>query len=115
MQLLSIPPKQLPGLTLPLKFTPSPCRTPFALSLHSESPLTRIHKLKAAVINELGSMTKLENIWILYKKKPYSNSKSMKEILGDLDTEKKVEFTVIIIGGLVAPMSQQEANPGIRS
>lgn len=39
----------------------------------------------------------------------------MKEIVGDADMGEEVEFTVMVIGGLVAPVSQQGANPGIIS
>lgn len=36
----------------------------------------------------------------------------MKEIVGDEDIEKELEFTVMVIGGFVAPVSQEGANPG---
>lgn len=36
----------------------------------------------------------------------------MKEIVGDEDMGKEVEFTVMVIGGIVAPVSEQVTNPG---
>lgn len=36
----------------------------------------------------------------------------MKEIVGDENIGKEVEFTVMVIGGFVPPASQQGANPG---
>lgn len=103
------PPGSTPSLKIALKSLRNP---PFALSLPSESPLTSIHELKAAVVKELGSTAKLENIRILYKKKPCSDSKSVKEIVGDADIGEEVEFTVMVIGGLVAPVGQQAADTG---
>lgn len=97
-----------PSLKIVLKSLRNP---PLALSLSSESSLTSIHELKAAVVKELGSSAKLENIRILYKKKPCSDSKSVKEIVGDEDVGNEVEFTVMVIGGFIAPVNQQGTNP----
>lgn len=36
----------------------------------------------------------------------------MKEIVGDADLGEELEFTVMVIGGFVAPVSQQGANLG---
>ncbi|MCJ1343101.1 hypothetical protein MMC31_001292 [Peltigera leucophlebia] len=103
------PPGSTPSLKIVLKSLRNP---PLTLSLSSESPLTSIHELKAAVVKELGGSAKVENIRILYKKKPCSDSKTVKEIVGDEGVGKEVEFTVMVIGGFAAPVSQQGANPG---
>lgn len=103
------PPGSTPSLKIILKSLRNP---PLTLSLSLESPLTSIHELKAAVVKELGASAKIENIRILYKKKPCLDSKTVKEIVGDEDTGKEVEFTVMVIGGFVDPVSQQGSNPG---
>lgn len=64
------------------------------------------------MVKELGGSAKLENIRILYKKKPCLDSKTVKEIVGDEGTGKEVEFTVMVIGGFVESVSQQASNPG---
>lgn len=64
------------------------------------------------MVKELGGSAKIENIRILYKKKPCPDSKTVKEIVGDEDIGKEAEFTVMVIGGFVAPVSRQGANPG---
>lgn len=64
------------------------------------------------MVKELGGSATIENIRILYKKKPCLDSKTVKEIVGDGNIEKEVEFTVMVIGGFVAPVSQQGSNPG---
>lgn len=39
---------------------------------------------------------------MLYKKKPCSDSKTVKEVLGDEDVVKEVEFSIMVIGGATA-------------
>lgn len=93
------PPGSSATITIILKSLRNP---PISLSLSSQSLTTSIHDLKTAVAKEIGVQgLQKENIRVLYKKKPCSDSKTVKEVVGDEDVGKEVEFSVMVIGGAV--------------
>lgn len=97
---ISQPPGSSPTITILLKSLRNP---PISLSLSSQSLSTSIHELKSAVAKEIGTEgSGTENIRVLYKKKPCSDSKTVKEVLGDEDVVKEVEFSIMVIGGATA-------------
>lgn len=89
-------PGSAPALNITLKSLRNP---PLSLSLPSQSPATSIFELKSAVAKHIGvEGGRVDNIRVLYKKKPCSDSKTVKEVMGDEVTRGQVEFTVMIIG-----------------
>lgn len=91
------PPGSSPTITVLLKSLRNP---PISLSLSSQSLSTSIHELKSAVAKEIGTEgAGTENIRVLYKKKPCPDSKTVKEVLGEEDVGKEVEFSIMVIGG----------------
>lgn len=44
----------------------------------------------------------MDNIRVLYKKRPCSDSKTVKDVVGDEITGGEVEFSVMVIGGTIA-------------
>ena len=94
---ISQPPGSSPTITILLKSLRNP---PISLSLPSQSLSTSIHELKSAVAKEIGTEgSGTEAIRVLYKKKPCPDSKTVKEVLGDEDVGKEVEFSIMVIGG----------------
>ena len=95
------------AFTITLKSLRNP---PLSLLLDSQSPATSVFELKCAVSKHLGMEGEAtENIRLLYKKKPCSDSKTVKEIVGDEDMGGKVEFGVMIIGGAGATGANAES------
>lgn len=100
---ISQPPGSSPTITILLKSLRNP---PISLSLSSQSLSTSIHELKSAVVKEIGTEgSGTENIRVLYKKKPCPDSKTVKEVLGDEDVGKEMEFSIMVIGGATASQS----------
>lgn len=94
------PPGSSPTITILLKSLRNP---PISLSLPSQSLSTSIHELKSAVAKEIGTEgSGTEAIRVLYKKKPCPDSRTVKEVLGDEDVGKEVEFSIMVIGGAMA-------------
>lgn len=52
----------------------------------------------------------MDNIRLLYKKRPCSDSKTVKDVLGNEVTGGEVEFSVMIIGGAVADSGVEGGN-----
>lgn len=99
----SQPPGLSPTIIILLKSLRNP---PISLSLSSQSLSTSIHELKSAVVKEIGTEASgTENIRVLYKKKPCPDSKTVKEVLGDEDVGKEIEFSIMVMGGATASQS----------
>lgn len=99
---ISQPPGSSPTITILLKSLRNP---PISLSLPSQSLSTSIHELKSVVAKEIGTEgSGTETIRVLYKKKPCPDSKTVKEVLGDEDVGKEVEFSIMVIGGTMASL-----------
>lgn len=101
-----------PGSTPSLKITLKSLRNPpLSLSLSSQSSATSIFELKTAVANHLGTEGgRVDNIRILYKKRPCSDSKTVKDVLGNEPTGGEVEFSVMIIGSTTADSGAEGGN-----
>lgn len=52
----------------------------------------------------------MDNIRLLYKKKPCSDSKTVKDVVGNEVNGGEVEFSIMIIGGAVAEAAQGHEN-----
>lgn len=89
-------PGSAPTLTVSLRSIRNP---PLDISLSSQPLTTSVLDLKQAVAENIGN-TSTENIRLLYKKKPYSDAKSLKDIVGDeVPPGGEAEFSVMIMGG----------------
>ncbi len=82
-------------VTVSLKSLKNP---PLDLSLPGQALSTSILDLKQKVAAELG-LGGVEKIRLLFAKKPCSDSKTIKDLIGDSETIK-VEISVMIIGGM---------------
>lgn len=80
------------SLTVTLKSLRNP---PLEIVLRSQSPLTSVLDLKNHVSHK--SSVSIDKIRIMHKKKPVGDTKVLKDLVGDQDTD--VEFSVMIIGG----------------
>ena len=106
-------PGSTPSLQITLKSLRNP---PLSLSLSSQSSATSIFELKTAVAKHIGvEGGRVDNIRLLYKKKPCSDSKTVKDVVGNVVTGREVEFSVMIIGGAAAEALQGLENtiPGV--
>lgn len=89
---VKLAPGQERSVTVHIKSLRNP---PLDIRLSSQALNTSILDLKASVSSETSIPT--DKIKVLYKKKPVSDSKVLKDLLGDAETS--VEFSVMIIGG----------------
>lgn len=97
-----------PALNITLKSLRNP---PLSLSLSSQSSATSIFELKTAVAKHIGvEGGRVDNIRVLYKKKPCSDSKTVKDVVGNEVTGGEVEFSVMIIGGAAVEALQGHEN-----
>ena len=94
-------PGSAPAITVSLKSLRNP---PLDLSLPAQSLTTSVLDLKQKVVEELG-ITGTDKVRLLYKKKPCSDSKSIKDVLGD-ETPVTAEFSVMVIGGVPEKASE---------
>lgn len=89
-------PGSAPTLTVSLRSIRNP---PLDISLSSQPLTTSVLDLKQAVAENIGS-TSTGKIRLLYKKKPCSDSKSLKDVVGDeVPPGGEAEFSVMIMGG----------------
>lgn len=95
-----------PTLTVALKSLRNP---PLDIKLSSQVATTSVLDLKQKVADETG-LPSTEKIRLLFKKKPCSDSKTLKELLND-DGAGDIEFTVMIIGGV--PAKEETATPEV--
>lgn len=87
-------PGSAPALTIVLKSLRNP---PLEMTLPAQPLATSVLELKQAVAAHAG-LPGAEKIRLLYKKKPCTDSKTVKELLGD-EMAKEIEFSVMIMGG----------------
>ena len=101
-----------PGSSPSLKITLKSLRTPpLSLSLSSQSSATSIFELKTEVAKHLGiEGGRVDNIRVLYKKRPCSDSKTVKDVVGGETLGGEVEFSVMIIGGTAADSGVEGGN-----
>ncbi|RWA09373.1 hypothetical protein EKO27_g5742 [Xylaria grammica] len=111
----SIAPGQERSLVVTVKSLRNP---PLDIRLSSQTINTSVHDVKASVAKETGIAE--DKIKILHKKKPISDSKVLKDLIGEDDTA--VEFSVMVIGGAAAaaaaataekPETQSEVAQGL--
>lgn len=81
---------------------------PLDITLSSQTPNTSILDLKAAVSEKTGISA--DKLRILYKKKPMGDSKVLKDVVGNDDSN--VEFSVMVIGGASAAATNKEVEMG---
>jgi hypothetical protein len=87
--------KSGPTITVSLKNLKSPSSS---LQLESQTPTTSIYDLKSAYAAKSGG--DVSKIKLLYNKKPTTDSKTLKDLLGDAaNATKDVEFSVMVMGG----------------
>jgi ubiquitin-like protein 4 len=99
------------SLTVSLKNLKSPSSS---IQLEAQALTTSIYDLKSAYASKSGGA--VDKIKLLYNKKPTSDSKTLKDILGDTaETAKDVEFSVMVMGGGAASGAKPSpvASPGI--
>ncbi|GAW14943.1 hypothetical protein ANO14919_043500 [Xylariales sp. No.14919] len=111
----SIAPGQERSLVVTVKSLRNP---PLDIRLSSQTINTSVHDVKASVAKETGIAE--DKIKILHKKKPISDSKVLKDLIGEDDTA--VEFSVMVMGGAAAaaaaatvekPETQSEVAQGL--
>ncbi|KAI0004825.1 cell-cycle control medial ring component-domain-containing protein [Xylariaceae sp. FL0662B] len=71
---------------------------PLDVRLPSQTPTTSVLDVKAAVSRETG--IPVDKMKLLHRKKPVLDSKVLKDLVGDEDTN--VEFAVMVMGGAAA-------------
>ncbi|ROW12885.1 hypothetical protein VPNG_04720 [Cytospora leucostoma] len=92
---VKLAPGQERSVTVHIKSLRNP---PLDIRLSSQPLNTSILDLKTAVSSETSIPT--DKIKVLHKKKPVSDSKVLKDLLGDAETS--AEFSVMVIGGAAA-------------
>ncbi|ROW04053.1 hypothetical protein VSDG_00744 [Cytospora chrysosperma] len=92
---VKLAPGQERSVTVHIKSLRNP---PLDIRLSSQPLNTSILDLKSSVSSETSIPT--DKIKVLYKKKPVSDSKVLKDLLGDDETS--VEFSVMVLGGAAA-------------
>ena len=95
----------LPGQERSIKVTLKSLRNPpLDISLTSQPLTTSILDIKSQVTAQTRIPT--DKMKLLHNKKPVSDSKVLKELLGDSDL--KIEFSVMVIGGAAAIPKEEE-------
>ena len=97
-------PGSTPSITVSLKSLRNP---PLDLSLSAKPLTTSIHELKQIVAETIGS-SGTDKIRLLYRKKPCSDSKTLKDVGDDAPAGGEIELSVMVIGG--AQMSTGDEN-----
>ncbi|KUI63201.1 hypothetical protein VP1G_10316 [Cytospora mali] len=92
---VKLAPGQERSVTVHIKSLRNP---PLDIRLSSQPLNTSILDLKSSVSSETSIPT--DKIKVLHKKKPVSDSKVLKDLLGDDETS--VEFSVMVLGGAAA-------------
>lgn len=98
--------KAEPSLTISLKNL----KTPTASYTLPAQPLsTSIFDLKTAYASQSGAL--VDKIKLVYNKKPTTDSKTLKDLLGDGSAETTVEFSVMVMGGIPVGVSPRIQSP----
>lgn len=85
-------------------------KTPTAsYAIPSQSLGTSIFDLKTAYAAQSGAP--VDKIKLLYNKKPTTDSKTLKDLLGDDAAATEVEFTVMVMGGIPTGASPRIQTP----
>ena len=84
-------------VTITLKSLRNP---PISLTLPSQPLSTSIIDLKSAISKEVKAKS-IEGIKILYNKKPCADSKTIKDVLGEEEVPAEMDFSVMIMAGVV--------------
>ena len=97
-------PGSTPSLTVSLKSLRNP---PLDLSFSAQAATTSVLELKQKVAAAIGTPG-TEKIRLLYRKKPCADSKSIKDLVGDEDGVREIEFSVMVMGGTTAAVEKEE-------
>lgn len=98
----SLAPGQERSITVTLKSLRNP---PLDIKLTSQPLATSLLDIKNAVSSQ--TRIPVDKMKILYNKRPLTDSKILKEVVGE--TDKAVEFSVMVIGGAAAIPPEQPA------
>ena len=105
---MSKPTKLAPGQERSIKVTLKSLRNPpLDIKLTSQPLTTSILDIKSQV--KAQTRIPVEKMKILHNKKPVSDSKVLKDILGESDMA--AEFSVMVIGGAAAIPPEEKAEP----
>jgi hypothetical protein len=99
---LNLAPGQERSITVTVKSLRNP---PLDVKLTSQPPNTSISDIKSSVSSQVR--IPFDKIKVLHNKRPVSDSKVLKELIGE--TETAVEFSVMIIGGAAAILPEETA------
>ncbi|KIW09597.1 uncharacterized protein PV09_00466 [Verruconis gallopava] len=95
------------SITVSLKNSKSPTAS---YTLESQPLTCSVFDLKSAYAVKSGAP--IDKIKLLYNKKPTTDSKTLKDLLGDTaESTKEVEFTVMVMGGIPAGVSPRIQSP----
>ncbi|KUJ09068.1 uncharacterized protein LY89DRAFT_598710 [Mollisia scopiformis] len=98
-----------PSLSVLLKSARNP---PLEITLTSQALSTSILSLKEFVSAQ--SSIPVSKIRLLYNKKPVPDSKILKDLLGDGDVGTKMEFGIMVMGGVaVLKKADEEVEPKV--
>lgn len=99
-----------PGQERSVKVTLKSLRNPpLDIVLPSTPAGTSIHDIKADVSRR--ARIPVDKLKILHNKKPVTDTKVLKDLVGEADTA--VEFSVMVIGGAAAVLPEESAKPAI--
>ncbi len=82
---------------------------PLDISLQIQPLSTSIHDLKQTVSEKAEIST--DKIKLLHKKKPCSDSKTLKELVAEEDSE--VEFSIMVMGGASTASPERAGTPAV--
>jgi hypothetical protein len=104
--------KPAPGAQKTVSITLKSMRNPpLEMKLQEQSLDTSILDLKNAVAREVG-LEGVGKVRVLWQKKPCADSKSVKDVVGDLEVGGEgVEFSVMIIGGVGGADDSKKSEP----
>jgi len=80
---------------------------PLDITLKSQPPTISVLDLKSAVSRQTN--ISVENLRLLYKKKPAGDSKILKDLIAE--EESNIEFSIMVMGGAASMKQPEEAAP----
>ena len=93
-----------------LPWSSSPCETRLLdIKLKSQPPNIAMLDIKSAVTTQTKIPT--DKLKLLYKKKPVSDSKVLKDLAGENETE--IEVSVMVLGGAAAIQPEKESDVAV--
>ena len=96
-----------PAVSVSLKSLRNP---PLDVTLPAQPLTTSMLDLKQTVAEKIGAKN-TDKIRLLYKKKPCTDSKTIKDVIGE-ETLKEVEFAVMVLGGTGAVAEEEKTKDG---